>query len=190
MHFETNVYPIYTKEACDGLEKLGLPTPYLPNDIASYGLYVQRLEGLKIHAPAEGMPEIGLPKPAFCNSAWSDLDKNVSTHLKLLAVAIIWGLGWVAGRVAALEIPFTAGWVRYIIAVVCLVFLKVTKQWILLKDQWKIITAIGSVNLSLSGIFHVWNEMDCCRRCFVDDNFQSSVYGDSSSTISWRKIRF
>ena len=50
---------------------------------------------------------------------------NVSTHLKLLAVAIIWGLGWVAGRVAALEItPFTAGWVRYIIAVVCfLVFL-------------------------------------------------------------------
>ena len=62
MHFETNVYPIYTKEACDGLEKLGLPTPYRPDDIASYGLYVQRLEGLKVHAPAEGMPEIGLPR--------------------------------------------------------------------------------------------------------------------------------
>ena len=62
MHFETNVYPIYTKEACEGLDKLGLPTPYLPNDIASYGLYVQRIEGLKIHAPAEGMPEIGLPR--------------------------------------------------------------------------------------------------------------------------------
>ena len=56
-----------------------------------------------------------------------------STHLNLLAVAIIWGLGWVAGRVAALEIPpFTAGWVRYIIAVACFLdFLKVTKQWIL-----------------------------------------------------------
>ena len=37
-------------------------TPYKPNDIASYGLFVQRLEGLKIHAPAEGMPEIGLPR--------------------------------------------------------------------------------------------------------------------------------
>ena len=62
MHFETNVYPIYTKEACQGLDKLGLPTPCLPNDIASYGLYVQRIEGLKLHAPAEGMPEIGLPR--------------------------------------------------------------------------------------------------------------------------------
>jgi len=62
MHFETNVYPIYSEEACNGLDKLGLPTPYRPDDIASYGLYVQRLEGLKIHAPADGMPEIGLPR--------------------------------------------------------------------------------------------------------------------------------
>ena len=62
MHFETNVYPIYTEKACAGLDKLGLPTPYKPDDIASYGLYVQRLEGLKLHAPADGMPEIGLPR--------------------------------------------------------------------------------------------------------------------------------
>ena len=62
MHFETNVYPIYTEGACAGLEKMGLITPYKPNDIASYGLFVQRLEGLKVHAPAEGMPEIGLPR--------------------------------------------------------------------------------------------------------------------------------
>ena len=62
MHFETNVYPIYTEKACSGLDKMGLPTPFLPNDIASYGLFVQRLEGLKIHAPAEGLPEIGLPR--------------------------------------------------------------------------------------------------------------------------------
>ena len=41
---------------------MGLVTPYRPDDIASYGLYVQRLEGLKLHAPAEGMPEIGLPR--------------------------------------------------------------------------------------------------------------------------------
>jgi hypothetical protein len=62
MHFETNVYPIYSEQACAGLGKMGLHTPYRPDDIASYGLYVQRLEGLKVHAPAEGMPEIGLPR--------------------------------------------------------------------------------------------------------------------------------
>ena len=36
--------------------------PYKPDDIASYGLYVNRIEGLKLHAPAAGLPEIGLPR--------------------------------------------------------------------------------------------------------------------------------
>ena len=40
----------------------GLDTPYKPDDIASYGLYVNRIEGLKLHAPAAGLPEIGLPR--------------------------------------------------------------------------------------------------------------------------------
>jgi len=62
MHFETNVYPIYSKSACTALDKLGIPTPFEPNNVASYGLYVARLEGLKLHAPATGMPEIGLPR--------------------------------------------------------------------------------------------------------------------------------
>ncbi|MGB2236683.1 MAG: EamA family transporter, partial [Candidatus Poseidoniaceae archaeon] len=85
--------------------------------------------------------------------------KNVSTHLKLLIVAIIWGLGWVAGRVVALEIPpFTAGWVRYIIAVACfLVFLRLSKQWILpSKDQWKIITGIGFLSTFLYQAFFMY----------------------------------
>ena len=57
---------------------------------------------------------------------------NASTHAKLLAVAIIWGLGWVAGRVAASEIePFTAGWVRYIIAVACFFVF-----WFSLNNGW------------------------------------------------------
>jgi len=30
--------------------------------MASYGLYVSRLEGLKKYAPAAGLPEIGLPR--------------------------------------------------------------------------------------------------------------------------------
>ncbi len=62
MHFSTNVYPIYSEKACATLTKMGLPTPYKPGDIASYGLYVSRIEGLKIHAPAKGLPEIGLPR--------------------------------------------------------------------------------------------------------------------------------
>ena len=62
LHFLTNVYPIYSKKACEALDELGVPTPFIPNDIASYGLYVQRLEGLKLHAPAAGLPEIGLPR--------------------------------------------------------------------------------------------------------------------------------
>ena len=62
MHFLKNVYPIYSKKACEALDRLNLPTPFKPNDIASYGLYVQRLEGLKLHAPAKGLPEIGLPR--------------------------------------------------------------------------------------------------------------------------------
>ncbi|MGB0265552.1 MAG: hypothetical protein ACPGAN_04640 [Candidatus Poseidoniaceae archaeon] len=62
MHFSTNIYPIYSKKACIGLQKLGLKTPFRPNDMASYGLFVSRLEGLKLYAPAAGLPEIGLPR--------------------------------------------------------------------------------------------------------------------------------
>ena len=85
--------------------------------------------------------------------------KNASTHIKLLVVAVIWGLGWVAGRVAADEIPpFTAGWMRYILAVACfLLFLKVTKQWVTpSKQQWKIITAIGFLSTFLYQAFFMY----------------------------------
>ena len=85
--------------------------------------------------------------------------KNASTHAKLLVVAIVWGLGWVAGRVAAREIsPFTAGWVRYILAVGCfLIFLKVTKQWVLPnKKQWKLIVTIGFLSTFLYQAFFMY----------------------------------
>ncbi len=62
MHFSTNLFPIYSEKACQALQKMGLDTPYRPDDIASYGLYVNRIEGLKLHAPAAGLPEIGLPR--------------------------------------------------------------------------------------------------------------------------------
>ena len=85
--------------------------------------------------------------------------KNASTHAKLLAVAFIWGLGWVAGRVAARDIPpFTAGWVRYILAVGCFfLFLFATKQWVTpSRDQWKIITAIGFLSTFLYQAFFMY----------------------------------
>ena len=62
MHFSTNLYPIYSQKACDALTEMGLETPYKLDDMASYGLYVSRIEGLKMYAPAKGLPEIGLPR--------------------------------------------------------------------------------------------------------------------------------
>ena len=62
VHFYYRVYPIYSEDACKTLTKMGLNTPFKPDDMASYGLYVTRLEGLKIHSPHWGLPEIGLPR--------------------------------------------------------------------------------------------------------------------------------
>lgn len=61
-HVITRVFPIYSEAACAALDAMDLPTPFRPDDIASYGLYVSRIEGLKKHAPAAGLPEIGLPR--------------------------------------------------------------------------------------------------------------------------------
>ena len=62
MHFSTNLFPLYTEAACATLTRMGVPTPYDPTDIASYGLYVSRIEGLKLYAPAAGMPEKGFTR--------------------------------------------------------------------------------------------------------------------------------
>jgi|TARA_B110000914_G_scaffold161858_1_gene142454 drug/metabolite transporter (DMT)-like permease len=85
--------------------------------------------------------------------------KNASTHAKLLVVAIIWGVSWVAGRVVVQDFPpFTAGWVRYIMAVTCfLIFLKFSKQWITpTKEQWKIVIAIGFLSTFLYQAFFMY----------------------------------
>ena len=62
VHFSTNLYPLYSEKACWTLTRMGLETPYRLEDMASYGLYVSRIEGLKIYSPANGLPEIGLPR--------------------------------------------------------------------------------------------------------------------------------
>jgi drug/metabolite transporter (DMT)-like permease len=85
--------------------------------------------------------------------------KNATTHAKLLVVAIIWGVGWVAGRVVALEIPpFTAGWSRYILAVFCfLIYLKISGKWMLpKKEQWRIIAMIGFLSTFVYQAFFMY----------------------------------
>ena len=77
MHFSTNVYPIYSRKACETLTRMGVPTPFDRNDIASYGLYVQRLEGLKQYAPAQACRRSVFHEPESSSLAWSDLNEPV-----------------------------------------------------------------------------------------------------------------
>lgn len=56
-------------------------------------------------------------------------------HLKLLFVAVTWGVGWTAGRVMALGMdPVSAAWVRYLIAVPLIL------MWMLKSEGWRIPT--------------------------------------------------
>jgi drug/metabolite transporter (DMT)-like permease len=67
-------------------------------------------------------------------------------HLKLLFVAVIWGISWPAGRILAQDIPpVSAAWIRYVIAMACfLIYLKITDNWqIPTRMEWKRITLIG-----------------------------------------------
>jgi len=71
---------------------------------------------------------------------------QILTHFKLFLVAMIWGLGWPAGRVVANDIlPFAASWIRYVIATICfMLFLRVSGQWMFPnKSEWKRIFLIG-----------------------------------------------
>ena len=67
-------------------------------------------------------------------------------HLKLGLVAIIWGIGWPAGRIIAQEVaPFAASWIRYVIAVALfLIYLRFSDKWIVpTRGEWKRIAWIG-----------------------------------------------
>ena len=51
------------------------------------------------------------------------MQKQFIVHFKLLIVAAIWGAGWAAGRIMALDIPpITGAWIRYLIAITCFLF--------------------------------------------------------------------
>lgn len=58
LHFFHHAYPIYTRESCAGLEKLGVPMPFTKvRDPDIYGLYIAALEVLKERIPFWCVPE-------------------------------------------------------------------------------------------------------------------------------------
>ena len=104
--------------------------------------------------------------------------KNLATHLKLFTVAVIWGFGWPAGRVVANDVlPFTASWIRYIIATLCfLAFLKLSKQWMFpSKLEWKILFLIGFFST-------------CVYQAFFMFGMQYTAAGDASLMITFNPI--
>ena len=84
---------------------------------------------------------------------------NLLVHLKLFCVAIIWGLGWPAGRVVATDIlPFTASWLRYIIATASfLIFLKLSGKWMVPnRAEWSRVLIIGFISTVMYQAFFMY----------------------------------
>ena len=85
--------------------------------------------------------------------------KHLWIHLKLVIVVIIWGVSWPAGRVLAQEIaPFTASWIRYVMAVTFfLIYLRTSDKWMVpTRGEWKRIAWIGFFSTCLyQGFFMV-----------------------------------
>ena len=103
---------------------------------------------------------------------------NFVIHAKLFLVAIIWGFGWPAGRVVALEIlPFTASWLRYVIATVSfLIFLRLTGQWMFPnRSEWGRIFLIGFFST-------------CVYQAFFMFGMQFTADGDASLMITFNPL--
>ena len=104
--------------------------------------------------------------------------KNFLVHFKLFLVAVIWGLGWPAGRVVATDIlPFMASWLRYVIATGSfLLFLKLSKQWMIPnKSEWKRIFLIGFFST-------------CVYQAFFMFGMQYTAAGDASLMITFNPL--
>jgi hypothetical protein len=58
LHFFHHAYPLYTREACRGLERLGAPVPFVKvRDPDTYGLYIAAIDELKERVPFWDVPE-------------------------------------------------------------------------------------------------------------------------------------
>ena len=103
---------------------------------------------------------------------------QILTHFKLFLVAMIWGLGWPAGRVVANDIlPFAASWIRYVIAVLLfLILLYFSKQWVIpTRTEWK--------RLALIGFFST-----CVYQAFFMYGMQYTAAGDASLMITFNPL--
>ena len=87
------------------------------------------------------------------------MQKQFIVHFKLLIVAAIWGAGWAAGRIMALDMPpITGAWIRYLIAITCFLF------WLKMigllkmptKGQWKLAFMIGFFSTAMYQIFFMF----------------------------------
>ena len=103
---------------------------------------------------------------------------NVFVHIKLFLVAVIWGLGWPAGRVVASDIlPFTASWIRYVIATLSfLIFLRISGQWMFPnRAEWGRIFLIGFFST-------------CVYQAFFMFGMQFTAAGDASLMITFNPL--
>ena len=103
---------------------------------------------------------------------------NLVTHLKLFSVAVIWGLGWPAGRVVANDIlPFAASWLRYVIATVSfLIFMRMSGQWMFPnRSEWRRIITIGFISTVMYQAFFMFG-------------MQFTAAGDASLMITFNPL--
>ena len=74
LHFFHHAYPIYDRASCEGLQRLGVPIPYVKvRDPATYGLYIAAIEELKDRAPYWSVPETNVYLTRIVQGALSRL---------------------------------------------------------------------------------------------------------------------
>ncbi|MEC7229368.1 MAG: DMT family transporter [Candidatus Thermoplasmatota archaeon] len=103
---------------------------------------------------------------------------NIVIHLKLFSVAVIWGLGWPAGRVVANDIlPFAASWLRYVIATVSfLMFMQMSGQWMFPnRSEWRRLFMIGFISTVMYQAFFMFG-------------MQYTAAGDASLMITFNPL--
>jgi len=103
---------------------------------------------------------------------------NIVIHLKLFSVAVIWGLGWPAGRVVANDIlPFAASWLRYVIATVSfLIFMRMSGQWMFPnRSEWRRLFMIGFISTVMYQAFFMFG-------------MQYTAAGDASLMITFNPL--
>ncbi len=76
LHFFHHAYPIYDKDSCKGLEKLGVAMPYtLVRDATLYQYYIECIEALKTRAPFWSVPETNVYLTRIVQGALAEFGK-------------------------------------------------------------------------------------------------------------------